>query len=162
MESTSGSFGFGSAPEGELDEVRRSTERPHLVYPDSPLWVWPVVGLSAAVLTWSYALDQPFPGMLVFWTGVAICWWVVFRTTKSRGVFPSMSTMPKPLKREVVLAWVLTAALVPIVIGLWRLVGPEAASILAGVAFAGLMYLHQRRYDAVAARLRGDDRSQVR
>ncbi len=162
MESSSGRFGFGSSPQAELDEVRRATERAHLVYPASPIWVWPVVGISAAVLTWSYALEQPFPGMLVFWAGLAICWWVVFRLTKSRGVFPSYSTMPGPLRREVILAWIQTAILVPVVIGLWRLFGPEVASILAGVAFAAVTYLHQRRYDAVASRLRGDDQPQVR
>ncbi|MEM8746435.1 MAG: hypothetical protein AAGF91_07010 [Actinomycetota bacterium] len=156
MESDADERAVGRRPADELLDVRRATLRPHLEYPAPPGWVWPTLGAAAALYTWSWALDQPAPGLPVMVVALAINFWVVAHITRRRGVFPEFSTMPRPLRREAFRAWALVAVLAAIVIVSWQMVSPVVATIISAVGFPAIMYTHQRRHDAIAREIAAD------
>ena len=154
MESDQDESADRQSPEAELAEIRRAVQRPHLDYPDTPAWTYVTTGACAALYTWSWSLGQPYPGLLVMTAAIAGIFVIIGHITRMRGVFPEFSTMPASLKREAYLAWGLILVLAPIVWVTWRWVGVMPAVVLSGVAFAIIMYIHQRRHDAVVASIK--------
>ena len=142
----------GRSPADELGDIRRGMHRVHLAAPPTPSWVWPTFGFAAAIYTWSFTLDPP-ANLPVMVCSLAITFGVLGYLTRRRGNFPSFSAMPSELRREAIATWIQVAALAALVIALWHTVGATIATLVAGVAFAIIMFLHQRRHEAITHRL---------
>lgn len=151
MESQRDREAVGTTPEAELAAVRRALHRPHVEYPAPPWWVWPLQGLVVSAYTASFALDQPWPGLILMFGALFVSFGLIVYITRMRGNFPDVRTMPTPLRNEMISTWIQVIALGLLVIATWAALGVVPAVVFAGVAYTGIMYLHQRRHDAIAS-----------
>ncbi|MEM7342226.1 MAG: hypothetical protein AAF467_26535 [Actinomycetota bacterium] len=154
MESDPERSAVGRSPQSELDEIRRSSERPHLEYPPIPIWVWPVLAVASGTYTWSFSVPYPIPGLPMMVAGIGLTWWVVTYMVRTTGVLPSFSSMPRPLKRQAIFTWAQVLVLVPIVYVVSQLIGAIGGAVFASAAFTAISYVHQRRHEQITARLR--------
>jgi hypothetical protein len=156
---TSSSTSDGVSPQAQLRELERATALPYLIYPHTPWWYFPGMGLGMAAFAWgefAFWTDGRNPSGLVLVLAGVIVMSVVIGAVRSRyGAFPRLRRTAPPEIRGAWARFVVTSVIgcaVLVVVGArW---GAMAVTVATFVLVTGGLLWYEHAYARQAAKAR--------
>jgi hypothetical protein len=145
-------------PAARLRELERAEALPYVVYPATPWWFMPAMGLYLGGLVASYELFGRFHNLLPLAVLVVLTVFVgaVISVVKSRyGAFPELSrNAPLEIRGAYRRAFTGLAVIAVVVAAVWLWVGPAVAGLVTFVLITAGDVLYEAYYATAASRAR--------